>query len=194
MDAGAPCLRQSDGDGLLRLTRSMLALSDVMHLFAHKLAGLRRRRLPLALVLARPLHRLLLWHAFPLSCLVIAPVEKQAAFRFIDACLQESCRTCACLGLQSDPLFHRIPLPQPHSDDILRPFLTPPAPAALRPAPGPGAVRADPGARSAARSGRPAPGSAGQPAYRAECRRPARTRVPAWRAASRTSRSRTSRP
>src|SRR5207244_2940068 len=65
IDTGAPCLRQTDGDGLLGRTRSMLAFADVMHLLAHKLAGLCCRCLPLALVLARPLHCLLLWHGFP---------------------------------------------------------------------------------------------------------------------------------
>jgi len=70
IDTGAPRLRETDGDGLLGRTRSMLAFADVMHLLAHKLAGLCRGRLPLALVLVGPLHCLLLWHGFPLSCFV----------------------------------------------------------------------------------------------------------------------------
>src|SRR5207253_3152549 len=63
--ARAPCLRQTDGDRLLGRTRSMLAFADVVHFLAHKLTGLCRGRLPLALILPRPLERFSLWHGVP---------------------------------------------------------------------------------------------------------------------------------
>jgi hypothetical protein len=40
----------------------MFALADVVHFFAHKLAGLSRWCFALAFRLARPLDRFLLWH------------------------------------------------------------------------------------------------------------------------------------
>src|ERR1051325_579885 len=41
VDACASCLRQSDGDGLLGRTRTVLATADLFDLLAHELAGLR---------------------------------------------------------------------------------------------------------------------------------------------------------
>src|SRR5438105_4974768 len=42
-----PRLRQSDGDGLLGRARAVLSFTDVVHLLAHELTGLRRCRFPL---------------------------------------------------------------------------------------------------------------------------------------------------
>src|SRR5262245_38157869 len=50
LHTGAPRLRQPDCDRLLRRTRAVLAFADVMDLFAHELAGLRRGRLALPFV------------------------------------------------------------------------------------------------------------------------------------------------
>src|SRR6266702_1681915 len=62
LHAGAPRLGEADRDHLLGGPRPMLALADVMHLRAHELARLRRRGLPLALVLFSSLHCALLRH------------------------------------------------------------------------------------------------------------------------------------
>ncbi len=43
----------------------MFAFTDVVHLFTHKLAGLRTRRLAFFLVLARAFYDLSLWHSLP---------------------------------------------------------------------------------------------------------------------------------
>jgi len=45
LDAGPPCLRQADSDGLLRGSRAVLPFSNVMHFLADEFAGLRRGRL-----------------------------------------------------------------------------------------------------------------------------------------------------
>src|SRR6185436_14449317 len=60
--AGATRLLQSDGDRLFRAPRAVLAFADVLDLLAHELAGLRGRRLALALVLSRPADGFFLRH------------------------------------------------------------------------------------------------------------------------------------
>src|SRR5438552_4122036 len=65
LDARASSLRQSDRDRLLRVLHAVLTLADVMDLLAHELSGLRRCRLPCALVLTRAPHRFLLRHTLP---------------------------------------------------------------------------------------------------------------------------------
>src|SRR5687768_5511738 len=57
LDAGAPRLREADRNRLFRGARAMLALADVMDLFAHELTSLGRRRLALPLVSACPFER-----------------------------------------------------------------------------------------------------------------------------------------
>src|SRR6185312_6385197 len=63
IDARAPRLRQTDGNRLLRGTRAVLALADVLHFLAYELARLRAGRLSLTFILASPLDRSLLWHS-----------------------------------------------------------------------------------------------------------------------------------
>jgi hypothetical protein len=46
----------------------MLALPDVLHLFAHELAGLGRRRFPFSLGPTGALDRLPFWHVRHLVC------------------------------------------------------------------------------------------------------------------------------
>src|SRR5262249_10900435 len=65
--AGAARLRQADGDRLLRRSRAVFALANVMDLLADELTRLRARRLPLPFVAPRPLDRLLLGLAPPPS-------------------------------------------------------------------------------------------------------------------------------
>src|SRR5437879_12946877 len=62
LHTGTPGLAEPDRDRLLRRAGAMLALADVVNLFAHELARLRRGGLPAALVLAGALQRLLLRH------------------------------------------------------------------------------------------------------------------------------------
>src|SRR6266851_8211068 len=67
-NACASGLGEADGDRLLRRSGSMLAAADFVDLFANEFARLSRRRLALALVLTRFLHRSLVWHdALPSS-------------------------------------------------------------------------------------------------------------------------------
>jgi hypothetical protein len=63
--AGSPCFRQSDGDRLFRRTCAVLALADMMNLFAHVLTCLGRRRLALGLVACSPRLRSFLRHESP---------------------------------------------------------------------------------------------------------------------------------
>src|SRR5439155_13642288 len=65
LHAGAPRLRQTDGDRLLCRARAVLPLAHVMDFLAHELAGLGRRRLSLGRVASGPLDRFLLGHAAP---------------------------------------------------------------------------------------------------------------------------------
>jgi hypothetical protein len=58
----AASLRQPDGDGLLRRSRSMLPFANVIDLFANELARLRRRRFPFRFVFPCASQSLLLWH------------------------------------------------------------------------------------------------------------------------------------
>ena len=60
--ARATGLRQSNGDGLLRGSGSVLTLSDVVHLLANELSRLCARGLPLPLVSAGSLQRTFLRH------------------------------------------------------------------------------------------------------------------------------------
>src|SRR6188474_1313767 len=62
LDAGPARLRQPDRDRLLRRSRAVLALADMMDLFADELAGLRGRCFPLTFVAPRAFQRFLLWH------------------------------------------------------------------------------------------------------------------------------------
>jgi hypothetical protein len=57
------------GNGLLRRARTVLAFTDMIHLFAYELTGLSARRLPLTFISANPLDGLLFWH-------VISPVKR----------------------------------------------------------------------------------------------------------------------
>src|SRR5262245_35955456 len=61
-DAGASSFREPDGDGLLGRSRTVFALTDVMHLLADELTGLARWRLALLLGSPRPLDRRVLRH------------------------------------------------------------------------------------------------------------------------------------
>ena len=65
MNAGAPRFRQPNRDRLLRRSRAVLALTDVVHLFANELTSLRRRRLPLPFIAPRALQRRLFRHSCP---------------------------------------------------------------------------------------------------------------------------------
>src|SRR5438270_9495807 len=67
LDAGAARFGKPNGDSLLRRARSVLALSNVMHLLANKFAGLSARRFALALILVCAFQCLLLWHGYPSS-------------------------------------------------------------------------------------------------------------------------------
>ena len=59
---GAPSLGQSNRDGLLRRSRTMLAFANVMHFLADELSRLRRRSLAFPLVLASSFNRFTLRH------------------------------------------------------------------------------------------------------------------------------------
>jgi hypothetical protein len=63
LDARPPRLRQPYGDCLLRRAGPVLSFTDVVHLFTHEFAGLRRRRLSFPFVLSGTSHRFLLRHA-----------------------------------------------------------------------------------------------------------------------------------
>jgi hypothetical protein len=58
----APRLRETNGYGLLRGARPVLAFTDVVDLFTHELTGLSASSLSLSFVPAGPLDRLLLRH------------------------------------------------------------------------------------------------------------------------------------
>jgi hypothetical protein len=62
LHSGPARLRQTDRDRLLRRARAMFALADVLHLLAHKLPCLRRRRQPLPFVFACPFNCFVFWH------------------------------------------------------------------------------------------------------------------------------------
>src|SRR6187397_934495 len=65
LDAGAARFRQTDGDRLLGGTSAMLALTDVLDLFADELTSLRARRFSFPLVLAGAFQRLAFRHLTP---------------------------------------------------------------------------------------------------------------------------------
>jgi hypothetical protein len=65
--AGSSCLGQSNSDGLLGRTCAMFPLTDMLHLFPHKFARLRRWRLSFALVFPSSLNGFLFWHNKMLS-------------------------------------------------------------------------------------------------------------------------------
>jgi len=62
IDAGAARFREPDGDRLFCGSCAVLALADMMHLFANEFAGLCRRGFTLPLVALRPFDRFLLRH------------------------------------------------------------------------------------------------------------------------------------
>src|SRR6267378_5409443 len=65
LDAGPARLGEADGDGLLGRARAVLALTHVVDLLAHELAGLRGGTLALAAVASGPFERSLLRHGPP---------------------------------------------------------------------------------------------------------------------------------
>src|SRR5207248_6497538 len=67
LDAGAARFGKPNGNSLLRRARSVLALADVMHLFANKFARLSAGRFSLARVFVGAFQCLLLWHGYPSS-------------------------------------------------------------------------------------------------------------------------------
>ncbi len=62
LHARSPRFRQSDGDRLLGRSCAMFSFSDVLDLFAHELAGLRRRRFSLGLVASGTFNRFFFRH------------------------------------------------------------------------------------------------------------------------------------
>jgi hypothetical protein len=75
-------LREANCDRLLRRPRTMLALADVVHLFADEFAGLRRGRFARLLVLACPLERGLFRHVGHLQ--IVAGVAPTLTVRLHD--------------------------------------------------------------------------------------------------------------
>jgi hypothetical protein len=75
LHAGAPRLGEADRDRLLGRSRPVLAFTDVVHLPAHELAGLRGWSLSLALVLFRAFDRFLLGH----DLVVLPPVDARGS-------------------------------------------------------------------------------------------------------------------
>lgn len=64
MDSRAASLGQADRDRLLRRSRAVFALADMIHFFAHEFSGLGAWSFALALILARPCDRFLFRHAY----------------------------------------------------------------------------------------------------------------------------------
>jgi hypothetical protein len=62
VDSSATRLGEAYCDSLLRRASTVLALTDVVHLFTHEFSRLSTRRLSGALIFASPLYRLLFWH------------------------------------------------------------------------------------------------------------------------------------
>src|SRR5262249_23929267 len=60
--AGATGLGKTDGDRMLGRTGTVLAFTDVFHLFPDEFTGLHAGRLAFALVLRGTLQRLFVWH------------------------------------------------------------------------------------------------------------------------------------
>src|SRR5205823_12458701 len=60
--AGASCLGQTDGNGLLRRPCAMLAAANLADFLVHEFAGLRGGRFPRAFILPGLCHRSSLWH------------------------------------------------------------------------------------------------------------------------------------
>src|ERR671931_891893 len=58
----APRLGEPNGDGLLRRSRTVLPFANVVHLLAHELACLRRRRFPFPRIFMRPFDRFAVRH------------------------------------------------------------------------------------------------------------------------------------
>lgn len=102
VDAGAPGLRQADGDRLLRRARTVLAAPDVLHLFAHELSGLRGRSLALASVAPGSFDGAFLWHVglrlvrIPTVTAVFVPwrVPRPCLFSFVRVSNQASGAKC----------------------------------------------------------------------------------------------------
>src|SRR6476646_6387010 len=67
IDSSPPRLRQANRDRLLRRSRSVLPLANVVHFLAHKFASLRAGRFSLAFILLRPLNRRFFRHGLLLS-------------------------------------------------------------------------------------------------------------------------------
>jgi len=67
-DPGLPRFRQADRDRLLRRSRAVLALADVMNLLANELARLRRGSLATLPVPSRSRFHLSLWHGYLRLC------------------------------------------------------------------------------------------------------------------------------
>ena len=67
LHTGTPSLREADRDRLLRASRPVFSLANVLDLLAHEPAGLGARGLPLSLVALRALDDLLLGHGNHLS-------------------------------------------------------------------------------------------------------------------------------
>lgn len=64
LHSGSPGFGKPDGDRLFRVSRTMLALANMVHFFADKLAGLRRWRFPLACVFLRAIQGLFMGHSY----------------------------------------------------------------------------------------------------------------------------------
>lgn len=71
LHTSASRLGEANRDGLLRRSGAVLTVADVLHLLAHELTGLRARRLPFALVLARAFDRFSFrHHLLPVAALL----------------------------------------------------------------------------------------------------------------------------
>ena len=58
----SPRLGQTNGNCLLWRSGAVFAFPDVLHFFAHKLAGLSGRRLAFSLIFARAFYCVFFWH------------------------------------------------------------------------------------------------------------------------------------
>jgi hypothetical protein len=63
LHAGTARLRQANGNRLFGRSRTVLAFTDMVDLFAHELAGLCRRRFPGTLRLTRAFNSGFFWHS-----------------------------------------------------------------------------------------------------------------------------------
>jgi len=70
---------QSDGDRLFRRTRSVLAVTDVVHFLTNEFTRLCARGLPLSFIVSCPLERPFLWHDWVTSFFACWPTRTKSA-------------------------------------------------------------------------------------------------------------------